>query len=140
MRRGELTPGEALSRARDLAVCVRVRAPEAEDRRQLPESTMADLVDSGLFGLATPRRWGGAELPPRIWVDVIIELSAACGSTGWVYGVLLGHMWLVSQFPAAAQEEVFGAPGSLVASLVRLGGTTPRRVSGGYRWQGATGA
>lgn len=140
MRRGELTPDEALHRARDLAVCARVRAPQAEDRRQLPESTLAELLDSGLFGLATPRRWGGSELPPRVWVDVIAELSAACGSTGWVYGVLLGHMWLVSQFPYATQEEIFGTPGSLVASLVRLGGAAPRRVSGGYRWRGAAGA
>jgi 3-hydroxy-9,10-secoandrosta-1,3,5(10)-triene-9,17-dione monooxygenase len=98
-----------------------------------------ELERSGLFGIAIPQRWGGSELMPAVWVDVIAELAAACGSTGWVHGVLLGHMWLVSQFPEAAQAEVFGEGHQLVASLIRLGGSTPRRVTDGYRWAGASG-
>jgi alkylation response protein AidB-like acyl-CoA dehydrogenase len=129
----------AVARARDLLPVFEERAAEAEAARCVPRSSMADLCNSGLFGIATPRRWGGSELPPETWLEVIAEIAAVCGSTGWVYGVMLGHMWLVSQFPDLAQAEVFGSQDTLVASLVRLGGTTPQRVSGGYRWRGAVG-
>jgi 3-hydroxy-9,10-secoandrosta-1,3,5(10)-triene-9,17-dione monooxygenase len=107
--------------------------------RRIPDQTIADLFGSGLFGLATPCRWGGAELGPETWIEVTARLAAGCGSTGWVYGVLLGHMWLVSQFSADAQAEVFGRTDVLVASLVRLGGASPQRVAGGFRWRGARG-
>ena len=134
-----LTPTEAVARAQALAPGFRARAVEVETLRQLPRQSVDELRDSGLFKIALPRRWGGSELPPEVWVDVIAEVAAACGSTGWVYGVLLGHVWLVSQFPLEAQSEVFTNPDSLVASLIRLGGTV-ERVAGGYRWRAAAGA
>jgi alkylation response protein AidB-like acyl-CoA dehydrogenase len=134
-----LSHQEAVTRARELLPAFAERAAETEAARCVPRSSMADLRNSGLFGIATPRRWGGSELPPETWVEVIAEIASVCGSTGWVYGVMLGHMWLISQFSDAAQAEVFGSPDTLVASLVRLGGTTPQRVSGGYRWSGAVG-
>lgn len=134
-----LTPETALDQAKRVAQAVRARAPEAEALRQLPQTTLDELQASGLFGIAVPREWGGSELLPDVWLEVIAEIAAACGSSGWVYGVLLGHMWLVSQFPFEAQAEVFSKPDALVASLIRLGGSAPRRVPGGYRWQAASG-
>jgi alkylation response protein AidB-like acyl-CoA dehydrogenase len=134
-----LSHQEAVTRARELLPGFAERAEEAEAARCVPRTNIAELRDSGLFGIATPRRWGGSELPPETWIEVIAEIAAVCGSTGWVYGVMLGHNWLVSQFPDATQAEVFGSPDTLVASLVRLGGTTPQRVPGGYRWRGAAG-
>jgi 3-hydroxy-9,10-secoandrosta-1,3,5(10)-triene-9,17-dione monooxygenase len=129
---------DALARARALAPGFRMRAAETEALRQLPRANLEELFDSRLFDIALPQRWGGAELGPDVWVDVIAEIAAACGSTGWVYGVLLGHVWLVSHFSLEAQREVFGKPNSLVASLIRLGGSV-ERVPGGYRWTGASG-
>ena len=138
VERPRLTSAEALAQVRLLAPRIRARAAETEAIRKVPSETVEELLTSGLFGIATPRRWGGSELSPEVWLEVIAELAAACGSTGWVYGVLLGHMWLVSQFLDEAQAEVFGNADTLVASLIRLGGVV-RRVPGGYRWQGASG-
>src|SRR5689334_19314490 len=109
---------EAVARARSLAPGFRARAAETEALRQLPRTTIQELFDSGLFDIALPRRWGGPELGPDVWVDVIAEIAAACGSTGWVYGVLLGHVWLVSHFSLEAQREVFETPNTLIASLI----------------------
>jgi 3-hydroxy-9,10-secoandrosta-1,3,5(10)-triene-9,17-dione monooxygenase len=134
-----LTHAEALQRAEQLNAPLRERTRRTNALRRLPDETVADLFAAGLFGLATPRTWGGCELGPETWIDVTARLAAACGSTGWVYGVLLGHMWLVSQFAAEAQAEIFGRPDALVASLVRLGGAAPERVAGGFRWRGAAG-
>jgi 3-hydroxy-9,10-secoandrosta-1,3,5(10)-triene-9,17-dione monooxygenase len=134
-----LSHAEALRRAAALTPVLGERLPQTDALRRIPEATIADLLRAGLFTLATPRAWGGAELWPETWVRVSAELAAGCASTSWVYGVLLGHMWLVSQFPAEAQAEVFGDRDVLVASLVRMGGGAPERVSGGFRWRAARG-
>src|SRR5438067_2170416 len=118
-----LSPEQAIARAREVAPRIRERAEYTENLRRLPDITIADLHATGLFGIATPQRWGGSELSPEVWVEVIAELAAVCGATAWVYGVLLGHNWLVSQFSQQAQDEVFGREHALVASLVRLGGS-----------------
>jgi alkylation response protein AidB-like acyl-CoA dehydrogenase len=129
-----LTPQEALDAAREIAPRLRERSEATEAARRLPVETIDDLLDSGLFGIATPRHWGGSELGYESWIRVTAEIAASCPATGWVYGVLLGHFWLAARFPLEAQREVFGNRRSLVASLFRLQGrTTP--VEGGYRWQ-----
>lgn len=133
-----LTPQEAIDTARGLAPRLRDRAEATEAARQVPDETIAELIDSGLFGIATPRHWGGSDLGYESWIRVTAEIAAACPATGWVYGVLLGHYWLAARFSLEAQQEVFGNPRSLVASLFRLQGTT-QAVDGGYRWQDGSG-
>jgi alkylation response protein AidB-like acyl-CoA dehydrogenase len=123
---------EATAGARAMASGLRARVPRTEADRCLPEETIEELLESGLFGIVKPKVFGGAELGLAALVDVTAELAAACGSTGWVYGVLAGHSWLINLFPVEAQREVFDNPRALTATVFRLGGTvTP--VDGGYR-------
>ena len=129
----------ALKVARVLGASIAQRTQATEELRSVPEQSIAEIMDSGLFGVVTPRRWGGSELGFGTMLEVQTELASACTSTGWVYGVLAGHTWLASLFPEKAQEEVFEDPRSLIASLIRLGGQAPQRVEGGFRWQGGTG-
>ncbi|MCX6499453.1 MAG: acyl-CoA dehydrogenase family protein [Arthrobacter sp.] len=129
----------ALVAARELSTGIAQRTAATEELRSVPEASIAEIMDSGLFGVVTPRRWGGSELGFGAMLEVQAELASACTSTGWVYGVLAGHTWLAALFPEKAQEEVFENPRSLIASLIRLGGKAPQRVEGGFRWQGGTG-
>ncbi len=89
-------------------------------------------MDAGLFGVVTPRMFGGSELGFATLVDVTAEIASACGSTGWVYGVLAGHSWMLNLFPLQAQREVMSADRVLTATVFRLGGTVTE-VEGGYR-------
>lgn len=130
---------EALEAARRLAPTLAERAERTEQNRSVPEESISDLLDAGLFGVVTPRRWGGSELGFGTLLEVQAELASACASTGWVYGVLAGHTWLGSLFPEQAQAELFENPRTLAASLIRLGGEAPTRVEGGFRWAGGTG-
>ena len=79
-----LSHAEAVRRAAALAPALRARLAQTDALRRIPDATVADLLDAGLFGLATPRAWNGAELWPETWVQVIVELASACGSTGLV--------------------------------------------------------
>jgi alkylation response protein AidB-like acyl-CoA dehydrogenase len=129
---------EALDRARSVCARIRARAARTEADRCVPGETMDELLGSGLFGLVVPKVFGGSELGFASLVEVTAEIAAACGSTGWVFGVLAGHSWMLNLFPPEAQHEVFEASGMLTATVFRLSGTATR-VAGGYRLTGGEG-
>src|SRR4051794_27183618 len=84
---------EALRRVQALMPRIQARAARTEEDRRIPDETIAELLDAGLFHLLTPRLFGGAELGFAALLEVTAEIGAACGSTAWVYGVLAGHSW-----------------------------------------------
>jgi 3-hydroxy-9,10-secoandrosta-1,3,5(10)-triene-9,17-dione monooxygenase len=128
----------ALERARALAPALCERAAQTDNDRRLPQATIDELLDAGLFAVIRPRLFGGDELGIASLVEITAELASACGSTGWVYGVLAGHGWLLNLFPVEAQREIFADPRTLTATVFRLGGKA-ERVDGGYRITDATG-
>ncbi|MER5182543.1 acyl-CoA dehydrogenase family protein [Streptomyces sp. NPDC002896] len=130
---------EALAATCKLKEGIAGRAEETESARSVSPDSIAEMVDAGLFGIVTPKRYGGSELGFATLLEVQAEIGSACASTGWVYGVLAGHTWLAALFPEQAQDEVFADPRSLIASLIRLGGRPPERVPGGFSWRGGTG-
>src|SRR5215467_9953193 len=89
----------ALEAARALTPKIRARARQTEAERCVPRETIDEIAASGLFNLVTPRVFGGSELGFASLVEVTAELASACGSTGWVFGVLAGHSWLLNLFP-----------------------------------------
>src|SRR5215217_1713879 len=126
---------EAIERARALKPRLRERIAETEQLRRLPAENVVDLLESGLYGLMPPRRFGGSELGSEAMIDVTIELASACAATGWVHMLWTAHMWLLALFPPRAQEEVWSNPNTLASSVVNtVGDVVP--VDGGYRWTG----
>jgi alkylation response protein AidB-like acyl-CoA dehydrogenase len=126
---------EAIERARALKPTLRERVAEAEGLRHLPAATVADLLENGLYGLMTPKRFGGSELGSEAMIDVTIELASACPSTGWVHMLWTAHMWLLALFPPETQEELWSNPNSLASSVVNTTGDMVP-VDGGFRWTG----
>jgi len=123
---------EALAAAAAIAPRVRARARQTEVDRMVPRETIDEIRAAGLFGIVTPKVFGGSELGFASLVEVTTELASACGSTGWVYGVLAGHSWLLNLFPIQAQREIFSDPHALTATVFRLAGKV-ELISGGYR-------
>ena len=122
----------ALEQARFLLPQIRERASAADAERRVPDASIEALVDADLFNLLTPQKFGGRELGVETLVRITAEIASACGSTGWVYGVLAGHSWLLNLFPVDAQKEVFSNPEDLTATVFRLGGEVTE-ADGGYR-------
>jgi 3-hydroxy-9,10-secoandrosta-1,3,5(10)-triene-9,17-dione monooxygenase len=126
---------EAIERARALKPALRERVAETERLRRLHPENVADLLENGLYGLMTPKRFGGSELGSPTMIDVTIELASACPSTGWVHMLWTAHMWLLALFPPETQEELWANPNTLASSVVNtVGDVVP--VDGGYRWTG----
>ena len=134
---------EVLARVRDLLPGIRERAAEAEERRVLPDLTIKELVDAGVFRMLQPRRYGGQEAHPVRFYEVVRALSGACGSTGWVASILGVHPWHVALFDDAAQADVWSeSPDMLVSSsYAPMGRLVPNgdgfRLSG--RWSFSSG-
>ena len=129
----------AISAARSLVPLLAERAARAEADRTISAETIEDIRSNGLFHLCSPREFGGSELGIATFVETAAEISAGCGSTGWVYAVLAGHNWTLSLLPIEAQQEVFADPNSLVASVIHLSSKPPVRVAGGFLIEDAFG-
>jgi 3-hydroxy-9,10-secoandrosta-1,3,5(10)-triene-9,17-dione monooxygenase len=125
-----------LQRARDLVPALKQRAREAETLRHVPEETIRELKDAGLFDIATPRRFGGSGHEIDLIYRVGIELGRGCGSTAWCYTVLSIHNWMLGHWPLEMQEEYFATgPDTLSSSsFAPIGKLTP--VDGGFRLSG----
>ncbi|HVW70579.1 MAG TPA: acyl-CoA dehydrogenase family protein [Steroidobacteraceae bacterium] len=132
------TRAEAVATVRALLPRIRARARQVDADRCVPTETVNELMDAGLFGIVAPRTLGGSELGLATLVDVTAEIASVCGSTGWVFGVLAGHSWLLNLFPIEAQQDVMTNTRALLATVFRFAGTV-RPVPGGYRLTGGEG-
>jgi alkylation response protein AidB-like acyl-CoA dehydrogenase len=126
----------ALAAARTIAPRLSSRAREAEQLRALPLDLVADLRRSGLFGLATPRALGGAELPPAAIVEVLEELCRADGSAGWTVLIGNGTAFLAWLDPAVARDLLDGRTDMISASVFAPSGRLVPDGAGRFRLDG----
>ncbi|MDN5894538.1 MAG: flavin-dependent monooxygenase [Nocardioides sp.] len=127
---------EVLEAVRPLLPGIAKRARQTDELGAVPSETIAELRDAGLFRMLQPRPFGGAEADPVLFYEVVRELSAVCGSTGWVASVLGVHPWQLGLFDERAQHEVWGRdPDTLVSSSYAPVGRL-REVDGGYTLSG----
>jgi 3-hydroxy-9,10-secoandrosta-1,3,5(10)-triene-9,17-dione monooxygenase len=131
-----VTPEAYIDRVRALLPALRERAPYAEQLRRLPDETLSEFQEAGLFRALQPKRYGGYELDPGTLYQAVMEVGTVCGSSAWILGVIGVHNWHLAIFPAQAQQDVWGADTSLQLSTSLAPTGTVGRVDGGYRLQG----
>ncbi|MFC8824246.1 acyl-CoA dehydrogenase family protein [Streptomyces sp. NPDC057137] len=130
------THEELLARAVALRPLLREHAADAEANRRVPDEVIDAIAEAGLFGLATPKRYGGHQSSVRTMLDVSAALAEGDGSASWVVTLVTACNWLTSLFPTKAQDEVFGAdPDARVTGVLTPTSTTVR-VEGGWRVSG----
>lgn len=119
---------------------LRERAQATEDLRRIPDATIAELDEVGFFKLLQPEQWGGLQSDPTVFYEAVRRLASACGSTGWVSGILGVHNWHLAHFDQQAQEDVWSEDSTvrisssyapMGAGVVTDGGYL---VSGEWHW------
>src|SRR5271170_8114997 len=110
----------AVSAAHSIAPAIKARSADVDRDRMVSSDIVGQIREAGLFGLMAPRVFGGSELGVEALVRVVIEIATACGSTGWICGVLSGHSWMLSLFPAEVQREIAKNPCALIATVFRF--------------------
>ena len=127
---------ELVERARALAPLLYERAEETERQRCVSPEAIEAMRARQLFRVLLPARFGGFEDDLNTLVRMVRELSAACGSTGWVGGLMMIHQWLCAQFPIEIQEELWGDDPDAIIAGSYASSAVARPERGGYRISG----
>src|SRR5690349_1117874 len=128
-------PAEVLQqKARALAPVLRERAAATGQARSIPQQTIQDFWDAGLWYLLKPKQYGGPEHRPDVALSVAYELGRADGSAAWVWAVMTIHDLLVAMWPEEFQREYWAKNTLSASSFAPTGKATP--ASGGYRISG----
>lgn len=133
------TNAELVARAEALIPAIRGRALQVDADRRVADETIAELLEADVLQMLAPKRFGGPQADLVTFLDAGIHVGRACGSTGWLYGILGCHHWVLGHFPFAAQEEMYAGGNHALWPLSFSGkGGTARPVEGGFivsgRW------
>lgn len=131
-------PGHAdvLNRVEALVPGLRSRAEETERQRRLPEETMQELQDAGVFHILAPTGVGGYGLGAHTYGEAIRRLARGCASTAWTAGHLAEHAWMLARWPREVQDEVFAGGLMPLAAATSAPVGSARKVPGGYAISG----
>ena len=130
------TVEELLQRARDMHPVLLGRCAEARELRRVPDQTIADFKAGGFFRMMQPARYGGYEMSPRHFYDVVFEIARACPSSGWVLSVVGVHSWQLGLLDDRAQREVWGDDDEVIISSSYAPKGVVESVEGGYKFSG----
>ena len=131
------TTEELVARAEALIPKLRERALVGEKQRRLPDETIEDFIDSELYKVLQPRRFGGYGLARDVSSEVLATLARGDGASAWIGMVYFTHQWQIGLFGLEAQEEIWGTkPESFIATASLTIGSELTAVSGGYRLSG----
>lgn len=128
-------------RVAEMVPRIREEAGRTEAERRIPTEVLAALLDAGVFALAPADRAAQA----RLLLDVVQQVAAACGSTGWVTAHSGAIPWVLDLFPPEARQHVRGERDvdPLIAFSAEAGGTVTEDPDGlrlDGRWSAVTGA
>jgi len=128
---------ELVGVAAQLVPILRERGRKTEQLRRVPDETISELQTVGLFKLLQPARYGGYEVDLATYFDVVLTLSAADGSVGWVHSVLSVQTWMVALMSPQASEDVWGRdPSALISSAYMCREGYIDKMADGYQITG----
>jgi len=130
---------ELIARARRLVPALRERAEQADREGKVPDETVREMQEAGLFRALQPKKWGGYEVDPRTFFEIQMTLAEGCMSTAWIYGVMGVHPWQLARYPVEAQQDVWGEDISTLISSTYMPVAKVVPVEGGYRVSGRWG-
>lgn len=133
------SPEVLIERARAMIPTLKARAAQTTAQRKVPDETIAEMQEAGLFRILQPKRWGGYEMHPNVFYEVQKLLAEGCMSTGWVYGVVGGHAYQLALFDNQAQVDVWGEDSSILISSSYQPVGKIERTEGGYYLSGRWG-
>ena len=134
---GEHASHVVLEKLNELLPAFRERAQETEDLRRIPDESIKALQEAGFFRLVQPKQWGGYEADPVTFYTAVRNIASACGSTGWVAGILGIHNGHLALFDQQAQEDVWGKDADVRISSSYAPMGAGEVVDGGYKVNGA---
>jgi resorcinol 4-hydroxylase (FADH2) len=132
----DVSPTELVQRAIDMRPMIADAAAETEKNRRVSQDIVDEARTQEIFRIYQPKKYGGLEYDAATATRISLEWASADASTGWVCGLGIVHQWLIAQFPAETQDEVWGNdPGTIACGSYAPAGEVTA-VEGGYRVTG----
>ncbi|VTZ27584.1 3-hydroxy-9,10-secoandrosta-1,3,5(10)-triene-9, 17-dione monooxygenase [Methylocella tundrae] len=134
---------ELVRRATAMVPKLRAQADEVEEARMVPRETIEQFKQAGFFRILQPKRWGGWEMNPIVFMRILMELGRGCSSSAWNMMILGIHQWEFGLMDPRAGDDVWGKDNTtIIASSYPPAGKLTR-VEGGYllngRWPTSSG-
>ena len=129
-----------IERARALKPVLESAAPRIDAACALPADVLDALFEARMFRMLLPHTFGGAELEPATFFQVVGEIAAGDASAAWCVAQSSGCSMSAAYMEPSAAHKVFGDSRAAVAWGYSMGPqcrATP--VKGGWRVNGTWG-
>ena len=125
-------PQQILENAWQLVPRLRERLGETEQLRRLPDETIKEAADAGIFSLLLPRDLGGAGGGLREFAELPRILAHGHLAAAWTLSFLVQHNFMMARMSLDAQREVFhdGQPAFMAGVIAPPGKAVT--ADGGY--------
>lgn len=119
------------------------RQAEFEAARALPQDAADLMAGAGLYRLLTPAAYGGLELPPGSFFQVIERLARTDAAAAWCCFISCTSSVLAAYLPPESARTLFASPTLKAAGVfaprgkavpAEEGGVAGVRVSGRWAW------
>ncbi|WP_183034881.1 acyl-CoA dehydrogenase [Cupriavidus sp. UME77] len=111
---------------------IRSRRAESERLGKVPDSSVAAMVEAGVFRTFTPRQYGGLELDPASFFEGVMKIAEADSSAAWIAGQLNVHSFEIALMDERMQDEFWAEGPDTRASSSYAPIGKVRTVEGGY--------
>ena len=130
------TSEDLVARAAAMVPQLRARADEIEKARKVPSDVIEMFKEAGFFRILQPKRHGGWEMNPIVFMRVLNELGRGCCASAWNLMILGVHNWEFGIMNPRAADEVWGEDNQTIiaSSYAPTGELT--KVEGGWRLKG----
>ena len=124
---------ELVEAARALRPQLLERQASSDRMGRVSDEMHQAFTEAGFYKIMTPKMFGGLELEPRVFLEVVMEIARGHPASAWCFTLAGSHAYfMASHWPEQAQRELFGADGDFRAAHVvgPCGTMTP--TEGGY--------
>jgi alkylation response protein AidB-like acyl-CoA dehydrogenase len=122
-------------RTRALRATIEAHRGEGDGLHHLPNAIARAFVEANVYRLLLPEEFGGEDIDPITYYDLVKEVSSYDGSVGWNYSIGSSTPLILGDLSPARLRAIFASPDSCVAASASAPGRAVE-VEGGYRVTG----
>lgn len=122
-------------RVRAMRSVIEEHRREGDGLRHLPDAIARAFAEANVYRLLLPLEFGGENVDPLTYYDLVEEVSSYDGSVGWNFSIGSSTPIVLGDLSPARLHEVFAGPESCVAASASPPGRAIA-VDGGYRVNG----
>jgi alkylation response protein AidB-like acyl-CoA dehydrogenase len=120
---------------RSLRFVIEEHRSEGDGLHHLPDAIAQAFAEANVYRLLLPREFGGEDIDPLTYYDLVEEVSSYDGSVGWNYSIGSSTPIILGDLSPGRLRTIFAGPNSCIAASASPPGRAVE-VEGGYRVTG----